>query len=335
MPRIVFSNVDVFAFLDADSAEAKGFRTYLGYVTAIDTLVRDNWPSLDFSDLQRVLEPELRRMRGKRYNGPVAPVQSLLVNGWLTELHLHTVNHHDSGIIRIANHMAPMYSYYATTRSASAYLTVQTGSAPTTHAAVLKQLAKLIEGNPRRFPDPWNLRCTSLTPSIGYASFPTHPARCSNLSQAANPYDAVAMALRTTRKRQLDKLVAASKQQLKVSRAPKGESARRDKALEPTNLFDFLWRVRTRSNYGDPAMFFMGALGASDVLGYHQALRRITAGTCFLFEAFLCQRAPQLVMDAATHFISRDRSRLSDQILLPRLAALGLVPKLRNRATSP
>ncbi len=38
-PLIEFRHVDVFAFLDADSDEAKAFTTYAGYVDAFSELI--------------------------------------------------------------------------------------------------------------------------------------------------------------------------------------------------------------------------------------------------------------------------------------------------------
>jgi len=63
---------------------------------------------------------------------------------------------------------------------------------------------------------------------------------------------------------------------------------------------------------------------------YLQAWKIITATTMFLFEAMIASRAPSLLADAADHFISRDRSRLSDEVLVPRLAALGMASRSRR-----
>lgn len=337
MPRINFSELDVFSVVDADTDEAKAFLTYLGYVRGIDALICDAWGDLSFDAVVAAMDSSgrLRRMRGRRYVGPEGIVTSLLLNSWLTELHLHTPDTTDAGVIRIANHMASVYAYYATTRSATAWLQVLNNAAPTTHAALLKQMAKLISGSTDLYPEPWGMRCTALYPTPVYAGFASPPGPCSNLARASNPYDIVGMCLRTTRGRQVKEAVNERKRQLRRAKAPRGEKQRCDQSVPPTTVFNFLWRARTRSNYGDPAMFYMGALGDDDVLAYHRALRRITAGTCFVFEALIAQRAPELLINAATHFITRDRSRLSDDVLLPRLSALGFTPPVRRRRGGP
>ena len=90
-------------------------------------------------------------------------------------------------------------------------------------------------------------------------------------------------------------------------------------------MFDFAWRTRTRSNYGDPAMFYVGTLTPDRSRQYAEAIRLFTAATMFLFEAMIVQRAHGLLRDTAVHFISRDRSRLAEQIMVPRLQTLGLL----------
>ena len=108
-------------------------------------------------------------------------------------------------------------------------------------------------------------------------------------------------------------------------RAPKGEYARQDLALSPTTVFDFAWRMRTRSNYGDLAMFYVGTLSPERAQDYAAAIRAFTGATMFLFEALVAQKARRLVAETAIHFISRDRAQIAGRILAPRLRELGLL----------
>ncbi len=336
MPIVQFQNVDVFAFLDADSAESKAFTTYAGYVGALSELISDAYGLSDpYPALIGALDRfgRLTRLRNKPYSGPAAPVASLLINAWLSELHLHLVDPTDAGFVRIANHAAPVHAYYATTRAASAWLHVLNGTVPNTHAGCLDQMGQLVAKGVALYPQPWTFACTGLRPSVTYAGFPVPPQPCSNLSSTAPAADRMAKCLRTTRERQIVSLVAETRRQLRRDRAPRGEALRRDAALRPTTPFDFLWRIRTRANYGDPAMFYMGALTERQVLGYLEAMKVTTATTMFLFEAMVGYRAPTVLADAADHFIARDRSRLTDQVLVPRLAALGFVRRKRRAAS--
>ena len=326
MPIIDFSTVDIYAFLDTDSDEAKAFFTYLGYVRAIDDFITESYGDGSYDLLRLALDAEgrLTRLRGKPFRGDPTVLRSLLLNAWISELHLHTVDDTDPGRVRISNHAAPVHSYYAASRMATAWLALLKGRPPTTHATLLATVSETIGGMPGLYPAPWGLRCTALEGGTAYLGFPAPPAACSNLASNVPPHDRIAQCLRTTRSRQLNDLVGETKRQLRVARAPNGTRRRRDERLNPTTVFDFLWRSRTRSNYGDPGMFYMGALGDWDVLSYHHAVRRVTAATMFIFEAMIAQRAQTVFEEASTHFISRDRSAIADRVLVPRLVALGL-----------
>jgi hypothetical protein len=47
--------------------------------------------------------------------------------------------------------------------------------------------------------------------------------------------------------------------------------------------------------------------------------------TTMLFEALVSQKMKDVLVDAATHFIARDRAKLADGLLGERLRALGLI----------
>lgn len=98
------------------------------------------------------------------------------------------------------------------------------------------------------------------------------------------------MLLRTTRKRGVDQRVEELKHHLKLRRTPNGERKRQDQKLQATTIFDFAWRMRARSNYGDPAMFYVGSLGFERARSYAAAVRTWTHATMLLFEALIAQR---------------------------------------------
>ncbi len=228
-------------------------------------------------------------------------------------------------------------SYYATTRHAMAWLLARDGVAPTTHRGLLNAIAAQVTGS-RLYPAPWNLCCTALTPQAAYSGFSIPPGTCSNLAMTADRNDRAAMLLRTTRGRELDKRIEVVKQQKKLTRAPTGERIRQDQQLAATTIFDFAWRMRARSNYGDPAMFYVGSLGHDRSRAYAAAVRTWTSTTMLLFEALIAQRSKSVLEDAALHFISRDHSVLAETLIVPRLQALGMLgsqtPSAKGRSVS-
>jgi hypothetical protein len=85
---IQFRHVDVFAFLDADSPEAKAFTTNAGYLEAIAELITTTYGRYDpYPALLGALDHHgrLTRLRSRPYRGEAAPVASLLINAWLSE----------------------------------------------------------------------------------------------------------------------------------------------------------------------------------------------------------------------------------------------------------
>jgi hypothetical protein len=175
------------------------------------------------------------------------------------------------------------------------------------------------------YPMPWSICCTSLNP-LSWAGCPEPPADSSNLSSNVRPLDGIGKLLSTTRRRRVDELVTQEKDRSGLRRAKNGERARQDQQLEATTVFDFAWRSRTRSNYGDPSMFYMGSLG--DQQRSQQlvaAVRTWTNATMLLFEAFVAQRARAQLVDAAVHYMSRDRTKISDALVGERLRALHLL----------
>jgi hypothetical protein len=234
------------------------------------------------------------------------------------------INLEDTDRLAVANHGIPVDAYYAISRAASAWLLVRDNATPTTHGSLLNGVSALATES-QLFPPPWDRTCTALKPATTYGGFLTRPGQCSNLASLVDPEARLGMLLRTARDRDLRKRVEAVRARLKVTRAPRGETERQDRELAATTVFDFAWRARTRSNYGDPAMFYVGALGPVRNRAFAAAAREWTTATMFIFEALIAQRGHALLWDAAIHLVSRDRSGLAEQLLVPRMRTLGVM----------
>jgi hypothetical protein len=328
VPILRFSDLDLYALLDSDSDEARTFTTYLGYWVSLAEHVQGTYGNDSAPAILAALQSNRAFVRlGSRPKPTPAAAEvmrSLLLNGWTSELRLHLIEPKNTERLWLANHGAPVDSYYATSRHASAFLALRDGAVPTTHRSLLNTMSALITG-PRLLPAPWNLYCSALSQEVTYGGFPGPPEVCSNLASAADRHARTAMMLRTTRRRGVEKKVDETRQRLKKRRAPNGEFARQDGSLAATTVFDFAWRMRTRSNYGDPAMYYVGTLDSFRSRTYAEAIRTWNSATMFVFEALIAQCAPNLLEDVAIHFISRDRSKLADQLIVPRLRTLGLL----------
>ena len=132
------------------------------------------------------------------------------------------------------------------------------------------------------------------------------------------------MMLRTTRKRGVGKKVEETKQRLKRRRAPNGEFARQDAALAATTVFDFAWRMPDALKLRGPRDVLRGHARLHTIARVRGGDPDLNTATMFVFEAFIAQRARELLEEVAVHFISRDPSKLADGLIVPRLRALGL-----------
>lgn len=323
-----FSDLDLYALLDSDSDEARTFTTYLGYWVSLAELLEASYGDDMVAGIMASLGTRraFSRMRNrpKPADAMASAMRSLLLNGWTSELRLHLIETADAGRLWLANHGAPIDSYYATSRHASAFLVMRDGVVPTTHRGLLNAISALITG-PRLLPTPWDLHCLAVSAQPVYGGFSSPPGPCSNLATTADAHARTAMLLRTTRDRGVRKKVEETKERLKRRRAPNGERQRQDQSLPATTVFDFAWRMRTRSNYGDPAMYYVGTLHAERSKAYAAAVRTWNTATMFVFEALIAQRARAVLEEAAVHFISRDRSGLAEALIVPRLRTLGLL----------
>lgn len=317
--------LDVYALTDSDTDEARTFTTYSGYWAALAEHVDTDFGNPSFDTLLEELDGRgLTRLASKPAACGDAELRSVLLNAWSSELALYDVDLDNAERLWLANQWAQVKSYYATSRAATAWLLARNGNAPENHTKLLRAISADITGM-QLYPSPWSLCCSMRHPNPSYLGFPAEPGWISNLSASADRYDRTAMMLRTTREREVERLVEAVKKRERRKKARKGEHQRQDDALTATTVFDFTWRMRTRSNYGDPAMFYVGTLSADRARDYAVALRTFTSATMFLFEAMVSQKARKLVTDTAVHFTSRDRAKIADGVLVPRLKALGLI----------
>jgi hypothetical protein len=72
-------------------------------------------------------------------------------------------------------------------------------------------------------------------------------------------------------------------------------------------------------------MFYVGSLSQERSREYVDSVRMVTSATMLVFETMVSQRAPRTLIDTAVHFMSRDRSQISDLVLGGRMRALGLL----------
>jgi hypothetical protein len=151
-------------------------------------------------------------------------------------------------------------------------------------------------------PPLWNV-CCDAEPTPKGARYPNLPTGASvdpiNPLTTPAPQDFwnwYGMLLRTTRQRQFDKKLKESGKQF---RTKTGKTRKRFMAhhkaqvvggLRPTTIFDFLYRLRVRSNYEDADAFILGTMSQADAEEFNSGLCTLTSTTLFLLELHIAAR---------------------------------------------
>jgi hypothetical protein len=231
--------------------------------------------------------------------GTLEKIKKLLFNAWNTELVLALPASISAEFIKFANHWSPVQAYYALYLALQAYFrSIGMQAPPRDHAASLNTISAQI----CVFPPFWNV-CCSGEPTLKGAQYPNIPSGVvvKDISPLTTPapqefWDWYGMLLRTTRKRQFEKKLRDSGRQFKTKggRPRKRFTAQQKRqvlaALRPTTVFDFLYRLRIRSNYEDADAFILGTMSQTDAREFNEALQAVTASTLFLIELHIARR---------------------------------------------
>lgn len=140
--------------------------------------------------------------------------------------------------------------------------------------------------------------------------------RISNLSSpnAANAPSLLALALRTTRRDQIDEHRDGWRKGLKTASGaprknlPAAVLVANATAMRPTTLFDLLWRLRMRSNYKEGDALLSGALGPADAATFHRALADIVAATLLTTEIYLAHLVGRASLELCAAALSVPRT---------------------------
>jgi hypothetical protein len=193
-----------------------------------------------------------------------------------------------------ANAWIPMQSYYGVYWAVIAYAIASGNQVPRDHRGALNFAARqVIRG---LFPYPWCASCSDGpdTADITYGGFPVAIAPVHVLSRP-DPWtteDRLAMFLRTTRQRELERRFAEERRKRCAPgrsrrNLPKAEKSRLAAAMGPTTMFDILWRLRKKANYDDADVFVLGAASELDARRLGAGLALVTDATVAALEALI------------------------------------------------
>ena len=214
-----------------------------------------------------------------------------------------------------SNAWLPAMGYYATYHAIRAVAIASRQQVPRDHRRCLNLISR--EAQRGLLPLPWGAWCEGC-PQTGTHRFGgiQRPDRVHVLSSPdpSSSGDRLAMLLRTTRQKELDRRFAEERSRSVGNGKTRRNLSRRDKErlalrLVPTTIFDVLWRLRKKSHYDDADVFVLGAAGPVDARRFGEAFALVTDTTLAALEALVAAHAgPESVARAAALYYRRVRN---------------------------
>lgn len=305
---------------DARSRRFTVHKNYLGSLTLLLELLygRDEAFLGGLLQAQRQL-PSFQRLARREVESE-SELRRLLRIAWASELQLRLGTYGGGAFLRYSNAWAPVQAYYAVYMSAHAWLiTIGMGGLTNDHTRTLRTI---VSHAIRRglFPHPWTVTCGGC-PELGerrIEGLTTHADADQHVELLATPttadvYPRLAKMLETTRDLRLQRLRREWLRTNKRQRMPAAAKRAAGERLHHTTLFDYLWRLRIRANYGDVSAFLMSGVDDRDHETFHRGLVRMTEATCLLLESAIVQRIGRAPYSSAVNeFLAGGGTDLGD-----------------------
>ena len=239
------------------------------------------------------------------------------------------------------NAWAPVHAYYAVSSAARAWLTAQ-GQPTSSHASTLKAIGSEVQSR-HLYPSPWSVSCVGCCHD-GSRSFVNAPHGCVSadpglLLQAPDPstfWPRYLKMLETTRKHGLEIRYDDWKQSAKRKQIRAVKKREIADAAPPTTMFDFLWRLRVRSNYEGVEPYLMAHVSDVWQREFYDSIRLTAHLSSLMFDCWLAQKIGRDRYAAAVDDFMQYRGNSPEPVrfLEHRRALLGPKPRVRAPSAS-
>jgi hypothetical protein len=314
-----------------ERSDYKGsFHTHRQYLSALTSTIRQHYGgralfiapykvSAGLVSAFREIQPELG-LQQRRVDE--AALRRVLMSAWGTEFMLWSsgqmASDEEQESLALANQWGVVQAYYACAYVAQALAIAKGNPRPDSHPKTQNLFVHLWVDSYRMFP-PWSLAVDSsgiLNVPSGIAIEKVHPwagidgRTCWSLD---------ALVLSSTRRQVLEERVvrrklelqAAKRRAFRTEQAARNAAGRRilkdrefakprltgddrrslDRGMRATSVLDYLYRLRIRSHYDDPGVFFEGPEDASDAGALHRDLKSLISWTFLLHELLVVELA--------------------------------------------
>jgi hypothetical protein len=214
-----------------------------------------------------------------------------------------------------ANAWLPVQSYYATYHAILALAIASGQPVPRDHASALKLIGKDVKRG--LLPYPWSVYCEGCPQTGSHVFGGVRPSGADvhvlSRPDLSTSEDRLAMFLRTTRAKELDRRFDEVRRRAAPGRSRRNLSAAGKKSLAAglaaTTLFDILWRMRKKASYDDADAFVLGAAGELDARQFGEALVIVTDATVAMLEGIMgAYVGPPLMSELAVRYREKTHS---------------------------
>jgi hypothetical protein len=292
------------------------FRTHANYLRALSLLA--GYPSAGLGG-RRALEAAAGRIRRNlvRIGGrplDIGQVLASLENAWGTELLMNLTAKYaqEDELVSLSNNWSAVQAYYAIYHATQALLVAQGSARPDSHAKTQSMFADLWTVRPASVA-PWSLGVAAAGerngPSGRSIDFKIHSwVACSTVSC----WDIAAKAIATTRSEALKSALQRGREERRraarrewqleeqlraqhpkrarkepkfgLPRLTEADAAKINERLRPYSMFDYLYRLRIKTNYEDASMFIEGPEHPAQSRQVRRDLLYLTSATLLLNE---------------------------------------------------
>lgn len=327
---------------DEEEERSRRFTVHRNYLGSIELFLGATYgdgedQSVNLVVSQRAL-PAFARIQ-RRSITDTAELRRLLAISWASETQLRLAEVGGDAFLRYSNAWAPVQAYYAVYMSIHAWLvTAGMGRLIDDHTSTLRSVVSLaVERG--LLPHPFDVTCSGC-PELGQRLINGTPASANindHFESLAGPtlgdfYPRFSKMLETTRHLRLARLRREWLRQNARKKMMAAEKQALASRLHPTSVFDYLWRLRIRSNYGDVSAFLMSGVEDRSHGAFHSGLVSLASAICLLLQSLIVARAgPQSYADAIDEFTAGGGIDLGTPVAFLRQRRAILAPNIRQR----
>ena len=301
------------------------FTTYLHYLGATCTFFGENREECVTRQIIELTSKSVYRAIERKPQPELRRLTYLLRNSWFTEA-LLDLSGSSKRYLGYTNHWTPVQLYYSVYSQLHALFDAMGLDVGSNHAALLRVVSNLVENRPSLFFEPFCLALKGLPSKVSEAEFiglPTgvelNPTNQLSFPSVPNCWDHFALFLKTTRERQINKLVEHWKRTNKKKRIPSLQKEKIAEQLGPTTFFDALYRLRIRANYQDAEVSLVQLEYSDDALQFAKYISTVSWHTLLNIELILCRYLGTDIYERILiRFVEDEKGKFSDDLCLAR-----------------